>query len=82
MALYLFSILHIPLHNSQTILILHIFYRLIFGLLGQLVSHITMTDLLPNSMPVQSNPLLGLNLYMNLNPDIPVIGDMYNVKYR
>ena len=41
-----------------------------------------MRDPLHSSTPAASNPLLDLNLKMNINPESTVHDDMYNVKYR
>ena len=45
------------------------------------ISHVIVTDSLPNSTSLPSNPLLDLNLNMNLNPETTVHDNMYNVKY-
>ena len=46
-----------------------------------LVSNVILTDPLPICKPAPPNFRLDLNLNMNLNPEIPAHGDMYNVKY-
>ena len=72
----------LSLHNSQAILTLHTYFTVLsIGLLVQLVSHVTMNHPLTNATSAALNPLLDLNLNMNLNPEITVHDDMYSVKY-
>ena len=47
-----------------------------------LISHVTMTDTLPNFEPAPSNPLLDINLNMNLNSKTTAHDNMNNVKYQ
>ena len=56
-------------------------FRLIFGLLVQLVCHVNMTDPLHSSSPAPLNSLLDLNLNINMNLKTPLHDVAYNVKY-
>ena len=56
--------------------------KLLFCLLIQLVFQSAMTTPLYSSTPAPSNPLLDLNLNMNVNPETMVPDNMFNLKYR
>ena len=52
-----------------------------FDLMMYFASHVTMTDLLPDSTPALSTSLIDFNLNMKLKSETAGHGYLFNVKY-